>query len=45
MISQSPAYNLMVVLKETGLKADVLRAWERRYQLPSPQRTPGGHRL
>jgi DNA-binding transcriptional MerR regulator len=45
MISQLPAYNLMVVLKETGLKADVLRAWERRYQLPSPQRTPGGHRL
>jgi methanogenic corrinoid protein MtbC1 len=44
-ISQSPAYNLKVVLKETGLKADVLRAWERRYELPKPQRTPGGHRL
>jgi methanogenic corrinoid protein MtbC1 len=44
-ISQSPAYNLKVVLKETGLKADVLRAWERRYNLPQPQRTPGGHRL
>lgn len=45
MISQSPVYNLMVVLKETGLKADVLRAWERRYDLPHPQRTAGGHRL
>jgi MerR family transcriptional regulator, light-induced transcriptional regulator len=45
MISQTPAYNLMVVLKETGLKADVLRAWERRYDLPHPQRTAGGHRL
>lgn len=45
MISQTPAYNLMVVLKETGLKADVLRAWERRYELPRPQRTAGGHRL
>ncbi len=44
-ISQSPAFNLKVVLKETGLKADVLRAWERRYELPKPQRTPGGHRL
>ena len=44
-ISQSPAYNLKVVLKETGLNADVLRAWERRYNLPHPQRTPGRHRL
>jgi len=44
-ISQIPAFNLKVVLKETGLKADVLRAWERRYELPKPQRTPGGHRL
>ncbi len=35
----------MVVLKETGLKADVLRAWERRYDLPRPQRTAGGHRI
>jgi DNA-binding transcriptional MerR regulator len=45
MISITPAYNLKAVLKETGLKADVLRAWERRYELPTPQRTPGGHRL
>jgi DNA-binding transcriptional MerR regulator len=44
-ISQSPAYNLKAVLKETGLNGDVLRAWERRYHLPQPQRTPGGHRL
>lgn len=44
-ISQIPAYNLKAVLKETGLKPDVLRAWERRYKLPKPQRTPGGHRL
>ncbi len=45
MASQSPVYNLSAVLKATGLKADVLRAWERRYDLPKPQRTPGGHRL
>ncbi len=44
-ISRSPAYNLKVVLKETGLGADTLRAWERRYGLPSPDRTSGGHRL
>jgi methanogenic corrinoid protein MtbC1 len=45
MINKTPLYNLMVVLKETGLKADVLRAWERRYDLPHPQRTAGRQRL
>ena len=45
MLSASPAYNLKVVLRETGLAADTLRAWERRYGLPMPQRTAGGHRL
>ncbi|MFQ5576056.1 MAG: MerR family transcriptional regulator [Anaerolineae bacterium] len=42
---QTPAFNLKVVVHETGLKPDTLRAWERRYGLPAPQRTPGGHRL
>ncbi len=45
MISKSPLFNLQAVLKETTLKADVLRAWERRYGLPTPQRSSGGHRL
>ncbi|HNK63766.1 MAG TPA: MerR family transcriptional regulator [Anaerolineales bacterium] len=45
MFSKTPAYNLKVVLRETGLAADTLRAWERRYGLPVPQRTAGGHRL
>jgi DNA-binding transcriptional MerR regulator len=40
-----PAFNLKAVLKETGLKADTLRAWERRYGLPEPERSAGGHRL
>lgn len=44
-ISKTPAFNLKVVLRETGLAADTLRAWERRYGLPVPERTPGGHRL
>ena len=44
-ISQKPAFNLKVVLNETGIKADMLRAWERRYGLPMPQRSEGGHRL
>lgn len=45
MASTTPAFNLKVVLKETGLAADTLRAWERRYGLPTPDRTAGGHRL
>jgi DNA-binding transcriptional MerR regulator len=45
MHSATPAFNLKAVLKETGLAADTLRAWERRYGLPAPQRSPGGHRL
>lgn len=45
IVSQTPTYNLKAVLNKTGIKADVLRAWERRYELPVPQRTPGGHRL
>ena len=45
MVSITPAFNLKVVLKETGIAADTLRAWERRYGLPMPQRSAGGHRL
>src|SRR5215216_6933900 len=45
MVGTTPAFNLKVVLKETGLTADTLRAWERRYGLPVPQRSAGGHRL
>jgi DNA-binding transcriptional MerR regulator len=45
MPSTTPAYNLKVVLKETGLAADTLRAWERRYGLPVPERSTGGHRM
>ena len=40
-----PTFNMKVVVHETGLKPDTLRAWERRYGMPNPQRTPGGHRL
>ncbi len=41
----APFYNLGVILRETGLKADTLRAWERRYNLPQPTRSEGGQRL
>jgi len=43
--NDTPSFNLKVIVKETGLKADTLRAWERRYGVPSPQRSAGGHRL
>jgi len=42
---KTPIYNLKAVVQETGLKADTLRAWERRYGVPTPQRTDSGHRL
>ncbi len=45
MDETTPTFNLKVVLRETGLKPDTLRAWERRYGLPEPGRTAGGHRL
>lgn len=41
----TPSYNLSVVVRETGIKPDTLRAWERRYGLPQPARTEGRHRL
>ena len=43
--SDTPTFNMKVVVQETGLKPDTLRAWERRYGMPAPQRTQGGHRL
>lgn len=45
MLETTPTYNLKVIVRETGIKPDTLRAWERRYELPLPQRTAGGHRL
>jgi methanogenic corrinoid protein MtbC1 len=40
-----PIYNLKAVVAETGITADALRAWERRYGLPQPGRTKAGHRV
>jgi len=36
---------MAVVTRKTGLGADVIRAWERRYGAISPARTPGNRRL
>ena len=45
MNGDHPTYNLKAVIHETGLTPATLRAWERRYGLLKPQRSPGGHRL
>jgi MerR family transcriptional regulator, light-induced transcriptional regulator len=44
-LSRTPVYNVKAVVQETGLTPDILRAWERRYGLPLPERSVGGHRL
>jgi DNA-binding transcriptional MerR regulator/methylmalonyl-CoA mutase cobalamin-binding subunit len=36
---------IQVVVRRTGLSADVLRAWERRYGVVEPARSPTGRRL
>jgi len=36
---------IQVVAKRTGLTADVLRVWEKRYEVVAPGRSSGGHRL
>ncbi len=43
--SDIPIYNTKAVAQETGVPADTFRAWERRYGVPRPHRTEGGHRL
>ncbi|MBK7217041.1 MAG: MerR family transcriptional regulator [Candidatus Promineofilum sp.] len=45
MTNRTPTYNPKAVVRETGLKPDTLRAWERRYGVPEPDRSGGGHRL
>ncbi|HEX6384141.1 MAG TPA: MerR family transcriptional regulator [Anaerolineae bacterium] len=43
--NKTPTFNMKVVVQETGIKPDTLRAWERRYGVPDPKRTSGGHRV
>jgi methanogenic corrinoid protein MtbC1 len=40
-----PLYNPRAVVLRRGVPADTFRAWERRYGLPRPSRTPGNQRL
>jgi methanogenic corrinoid protein MtbC1 len=40
-----PIYNIKAVVQKTGVPADTVRAWERRYGVPLPKRTETGRRL
>ncbi len=40
-----PVYNMKAVEQQTSIPAATLRAWERRYALVEPKRTPNGYRL
>lgn len=42
---ENPVYPVRIVLRRTGLTAELLRAWERRYDVVTPGRTQGGQRL
>jgi DNA-binding transcriptional MerR regulator/methylmalonyl-CoA mutase cobalamin-binding subunit len=43
--SDEPRHPIQVVTRRTGLSADVLRAWERRYEAVIPRRTGSRRRL
>jgi DNA-binding transcriptional MerR regulator/methylmalonyl-CoA mutase cobalamin-binding subunit len=43
--SSRKRHPIQVVVRRTGLTADVLRAWERRYGVVEPGRSEGGRRL
>lgn len=43
--SRVPRHPMRVVIQRTGLSADLLRAWERRYGVVAPTRSEGGQRL
>ena len=44
-IKESAQYLISTVSKRSGVKSDLVRAWERRYQAVTPTRTAGGHRV
>lgn len=44
-MDDSAQYLISTVSKRSGVKSDLVRAWERRYQAVKPSRTEGGHRV
>ncbi len=43
--SDEPIYNVKAVVTQSGVTASTLRAWERRYGVPTPPRNMNGYRL
>lgn len=43
--SNEPVFNVKAIAHQTGVAAATLRAWERRYGVPTPPRTDSGYRL
>jgi len=43
--SAEPRLSIGAVARATGLSADTLRVWQKRYGFPVPRRKPSGHRL
>ena len=44
VLEQPRLLSIGQICEETGLTADVIRVWERRYGFPVPVRRPSGHR-
>lgn len=44
-LAREPLYNTRAVANATNVPIDTLRAWERRYDVPRPFRTPSNQRL
>ena len=45
LFSATPVFNTKAVVQQTGIAAPTLRAWERRYDLLSPERANNDYRL
>ena len=43
--SAEPRLTIGAVARATGLSADTIRVWQKRYGFPVPQRRPSGHRV
>jgi DNA-binding transcriptional MerR regulator len=44
-VTSSPIYSIGAVARMLDIPPATLRTWEERYGLPTPERSPGGHRL
>jgi DNA-binding transcriptional MerR regulator len=45
VVTSRPLYSIGAVARMLGIPPATLRTWQERYGLPSPERSPGGHRL